>query len=127
MAYSDNPIQGVRAKGSSKLYIALPAPSKYDWNLSDVSSPDAGRTEDGLMHKDRITQKVQLNLEWQNIGDLEAQLILSAFNPEYVEVRYFDYRANAVQTKNFYVGDRKVTTYNRVVRLSTVSFNIIEQ
>ena len=36
--------------------VTVPVPSKYDWQLSDVSSKDAGRTEDGLMHKMRIDQ-----------------------------------------------------------------------
>ena len=40
----------------------VPVPSKYDWKLSDVSSKDAGRTEDGLMHKERVTQKVHSSL-----------------------------------------------------------------
>ena len=124
---NDNPIQGVREKGSTAAYTTVPSPSKYDWKLSDVSSPTSGRTEDGLMHKDRITQKVHLELEWAYIGDNDAQTILNAFNPEYLDVQYYDYMAKAVQAKNFYVGDRQVTTYNRVQKLSTISFNIIEQ
>ena len=58
---SYNPIQSVGG-------VAIPCPSKYSWNLSDVSLADAGRTEDGKMHKMRITQKVHLEMEWQNVG-----------------------------------------------------------
>ena len=122
-----NPIQGVREKGSIGAYTVVPSPSKYDWKLSDVSAPDAGRTEDGLMHKERITQKVHIELEWTYIGDNDAQTILTAFDPEYIDVKYYDYKSKAVVAKNFYVGDRQVTTYNRVQKLSTISFNIIEQ
>lgn len=122
-----NPIQGVREKGSTGAYTVVPSPSKYDWKLSDVSSPDAGRTEDGLMHKERIAQKVHIELEWAYIGDNDAQTILTAFDPEYIDVKYYDYKSKAVVAKNFYVGDRQVTTYNRVQKLSTISFNIIEQ
>ena len=107
--------------------VAIPAPSKYDWKLSDVSDADAGRTEDGKMHKLRITQKVHLELEWQNIRESVASTILSAFNPEYISVQYYDYRTGDFQTKQFYVGDRQVTTYSRRLGLSTVSFNIIER
>lgn len=106
---------------------AVPCPSKYDWKLSDVSSADAGRTEDALMHKMRIAQKVHIELEWQNVSDSVAQTILTAFNPEYISVNYYDYKANAFQTKTFYVGDRQVTTYSRRLGISTLSFNIIEQ
>jgi hypothetical protein len=33
----------------------------------------------------------------------------------------------AFETKTFYVGDRNVTAYNRVLKIGTISFNIIEQ
>lgn len=105
----------------------LPCPSKYDWKLSDVSDADAGRTEDGLMHKMLITRKVHLELEWQNIGDGYSGMILEAFLPEYIDVQYYDYMAVAFREKRFYVGDRQVTTYSRKLGISTLSFNLIEQ
>lgn len=107
--------------------VAIPCPSKYDWKLSDVSAADAGRTEDALMHKMRIAQKVHIELEWQNVSDSVAQAVLTAFQPEYINVNYFDYKAMAFQTKRFYVGDRTVTSYNRLLGIGTISFNIIEQ
>jgi hypothetical protein len=116
----NNPIQSVGG-------VAVPSPSKYDWKLSDVSASDAGRTEDAKMHKQRIAQKVHIELEWQNVGDAVAQAVLTAFQPEYISVNYYDYKAMAFQTKTFYVGDRQVTSYNRVLGIGTISFNIIEQ
>ena len=115
-----NPIQSVDS-------ASIPVPSKYDYKLSDVSSSDAGRTEDGKMHKKKIAQKVHIELEWQNISDSVAQTILTAFQPEYITVSYFDYKANTFLSKTFYVGDRTVSAYNRRKGISTVSFNIIEQ
>ena len=115
-----NPIQNVDG-------VVVPTPSKYDWKLSDVSASDAGRTEDGVMHKMRITQKVHIELEWQYVSDAVARTVLLAFQPEYINVRYYDYKAMAFQTKRFYVGDRSVTSYNRTKGISTISFNIIEQ
>ena len=121
MAINENPIQKVDNNSS------IPCPSKYDWKLSDVSSADAGRTEDGLMHKERIAQKVHIELEWQNVSDSVAQTVLTAFQPEYISVKYFDYKAMDYMTKTFYVGDRSVSAYNRMKQISTISFNIIEQ
>lgn len=115
-----NPIQSVGG-------VTIPPPSKYDWKLSDVSASDAGRTEDALMHKMRIAQKVHIELEWQNISDANASAILTAFQPEYINVNYYDYKAMAFQTKTFYVGDRQVISYNRLKGISTISFNIIEK
>jgi len=117
---SYNPIRSVGG-------AVIPAPSKYDWKLSDVSAADAGRTEDGLMHKMRIAQKVHIELEWQNVGDADAEIILSAFQPEYINVTYYDYKSLAFLTKRFYVGDRSVSSYNRVLGIATISFNIIER
>ena len=105
----------------------LPVPSKYDWKLSDVSAADAGRTEDAKMHKLRIAQKVHIELEWQNVSDAVAQTVLTAFQPEYISVNYYDYKAMAFQTKTFYVGDRTVSSYSRINNIATISFNIIEQ
>lgn len=121
MAQSDNPLRTVNG-------VTVPAPSKYDWKESDVSSADAGRTEDGLMHKETITKKVHLELEWQNVNDTTARTVLQAFSTnEYFSVQYWDYRAMAYLTKTFYVGDRSVSAYNRVLKIGTISFNIIEQ
>ena len=121
MADANSPIQKI---GN---FTDFPVPSKYDWKLSDVSAADAGRTENGLMHKMRIAQKVHLELEWQNVDDAAAQTILTAFQPEYISVKYWDYRQNLFATKTFYVGDRSVSAYNRVKKIGTISFNIIER
>jgi len=121
MADANSPIQKVDNSTN------IPTPSKYDWKLSDVSSADSGRAENGEMHKLRIAQKVHIELEWQNIGDTEAQTILIAFQPEYISVKYFDYKAMDYMTKTFYVGDRSVSSYSRVKKIGTISFNIIER
>ena len=115
-----NPIQSVGG-------VAVPCPSKYDWKLSDVSAADAGRTEDALMHKMRIAQKVHIELEWRNRPGVDIGAILTAFDPEYISVAYWDYKARAYKTKTFYVGDRSVVSYSRILDIQSVSFNIIEQ
>lgn len=105
----------------------VPSPSKYDVGIQDVSDPDAGRTEDGKMHKNRIAQKVKINLAWNNVSDADMARVLTAFDPEYITVKYKDPKAAAFLTKTFYVGDRSVSSYNTRLGLWTVSFNIIEQ
>ena len=106
----------------------VPCPSAYEYKLSDVSAADAGRTEDGKMHKMRIAQKVHLELSWSYVTTSDASTILNAFNPEYVSVNYLDPKANAYVTKTFYVGDRSAPSYSTRLGLWTnLSFNIIEQ
>ena len=123
MAYStvNNPIRAVNGN-------AVPCPSSYEWKLSDVSAPDAGRTEDAIMHKKRIAQKVHIELEWQNVTQAVASDILNAFDGEYFTVTYFDPKANGYQTKTFYAGDRGSPMYNMSMGIqSGVAFNIIER
>jgi len=110
--------------------VAVRPPSGYQWSLQDVSDPDAGRTEDALMHKLRITQKVKLQLSWNNLTTEQASPILTAFQPEYVEVEYLDPLVGGYVTKTFYVGDRSAPMYNNTLYggvWSNISFNIIEQ
>lgn len=40
--------------------VSMPCPSAYDWSLSDVSASESGRTDDSLMHKNRVAQKLSL-------------------------------------------------------------------
>ena len=76
----------------------------------------------------RIAQKVHINLSWQYVTNADAKTILTAFNPEYVDVNYLDPLTNSYQTKTFYVGDRSAPIYNTRLGLWTsVSFNIIER
>ena len=108
--------------------VAVPCPSSYTYNLEDTSAADAGRTEDGVMHKKRIGQVVGLDLAWQNIPTSAVSQILQAFNPEYITVTYLDAMAGTTLTKIFYVGNRTAPMYNARKGLwSNVSFKIIER
>ena len=118
---SYNPLESVGG-------VAVPCPSTYEYKLSDVSAADAGRTEDGLMHKMRIGQKVHLQLAWNGITTANASTILNAFNNEYISVKYLDPMQNSYVTKTFYVGDRSVPAYSvRLGLWQNISFNVIER
>lgn len=111
----------------------IPAPSSYVWKLEDTSAADAGRTEDGVMHKKRIGQVVGIELSWQNVTTAVAHTILTAFNPEYVNVTYIDPLIGTssngyTATVNFYVGNRSAPMYNSKLGLwSNISFNLIDR
>lgn len=107
--------------------VAIPCPSKYDWTVNDISASDAGRCESGKMHKNRITRKRKLELEWQNVTISVAQAVLTAFAPEYVEAVCLDPLAGGYVAKTFYSGDQGASAYNVKINAWTVSFNIIEQ
>ena len=120
MADQYNPIQTVDG-------AAVPCPSKYEWGINDVSDSDAGRTEDGKMHKMRIARKRKIELEWKNVSTATAHAVLAAFAPQYVNVKCLDPLAGGWETYEFYMGDQKAPAYNTRLGVWTVSFSIIER
>lgn len=108
----------------------IKSPSQMDLSLQDISSADAGRTQDGLMHKDRIAKKRKIVLSWNGVSKEDAHTILNAFKNEYFSVNYYDPWDGQTETRTFYSGDQsapiKVWNVNNKV-YSQVSFDIIER
>ena len=71
------------------------------WTRNDVDSDDAGRTLDGVMHRDRVASKVRLHVKCRPLTQNEAMAVLRAIIPEYVTVRYIDPQDGSV-TKTMY-------------------------
>ena len=109
----------------------MPCPSKFELNYMDVSAADSGRVESGLMYKNRVAQKVKINLEWVAVSDTDAHTILNAFDPEYFQVTYYDPKVGANTTKTFYRGDANAPYYWWVdgagFSFQNISLNIIER
>ena len=114
----------------------LPDPSEMEWGLMDVSDSDAGRTQDALMHKNRVAQKRKIQLKWPSCKPEDAHAILVAVNSEYFDVTYYDPLDGKTETRNFYVGDRSAPVRQWCERdqggrpqhwYTSVSFNIIER
>lgn len=107
----------------------IKTPSTFVWKKQDVSAANAGRTQDALMHKMKVAEKRSLSLGWNNPTKEEVQEILSHFDPEYVNITYWDARLGQT-TKNFYTGDMqadtKIWTVNNK-RYSQLSFEVIER
>lgn len=86
---------------------AIKTPAEITWALQDVSSPDSGRDLAGVMHKDRVAQKVKLTCKWPAMPAAEASLLLRNVNSQVnFRLTYFDVMQNGVRTATFYVGDR---------------------
>ncbi len=121
MYNENNPIRSVDGH-------AVKCPSSYTWKLEDISSSDAGRTEDTKMDKMRIGQVVGIELSWKNLTTEEVSAVLKAFNPEYIMVTYLDAMEGKYVESEFYVGNRSAPLYNAAKGLwSNVSFNLIER
>jgi len=110
--------------------VEIPCPSTFTWGLNDVSASDAGRTDDTIMHKNRIGQKRKIGLAWIIKSWEDTARILQAFNPEYVMVRYPDMMSGQYETREFYVGDRSAPVKFWLAgrkRIEQISFDIIER
>lgn len=109
---------------------AMPCPSAFDWGLQDISAAESGRTDDTIMHKNRVGQKRKIGLTWVAKNKDIAKEILQAFNPEYIRVRYPDAMSGDYETRTFYVGDRSAPTkywWAGKKIIESISFDIIEK
>ena len=118
--------------------VAIRDPSSMKIKRSDLSSSDAGRDINGLMHAGKlrdangnILTKVSISLAWAALSPTEAAEILTAFQAdEYFAVKYWDPSTNTQVTKTFYCGDREIpvkiwTSNNKIYE--QIAVNIIER
>ena len=108
----------------------LPCPSGFTFGLQDVSLGESGRTDDAVMHKNRVAQKRKIQLEWVGLDWAQTALIMQAVNPEYIDVKYPDMLTGTYQTRTFYVGDRTAPVkfwWTDRKMLERLSFDLIER
>lgn len=88
------------------------------------------RTDDALMHKNRVAQKRKIQVGYNAVSDTVATTVLQAVNPEYIDVTYYDLLAGAAETRTFYVGDRSAPFkywYDGNHLLESLTFDLIER
>ena len=113
--------------------VALPVcPSLFQWEEEDLSNSEAGRSEDGRMHKNRIGSIRGGKLEWQNLPLQIMHKLLKMFSPEYVTITYIDPATDPFygyrRTEVFYVGNRTLSVKNARLNIcEKLSFNIISR
>lgn len=112
--------------------VECPAPSSFSWGLQDNSDSDSGRTQDAndTMYKNRTSQKRKIQLSWRSKSPEETSRILKMFNPEYINVTYWDAMDGCEEVRTFYVGDRSAPVKQWFVGgelFESISFDIIER
>ena len=60
------------------------------WSRNDVDGPNAGRTLDGTMQRDRKATKIRLDITFTPLSEDDLAAVLNALLPEYVMVTYDD-------------------------------------
>lgn len=83
---------------------ALPAPSAYKVQLSDLDSSGTGRTEDGILVRERVRGGVaKISVSWAALSTADCARVLNATAPDSMQVAYF---FGGTRTAKMYAGDR---------------------
>ena len=83
---------------------ALPAPSAYKVQLSDLDSSGTGRTEDGVLVRERVRGGVaKISAGWAALSTADCAKVLNATAPDSMTVQYF---FGGVRTAKMYAGHR---------------------
>lgn len=76
--------------------------SGFKWQRADVDGPNAGRTLDGSVIRDRVATKIRLDITCRPLYADEASIVLTAIMPEFVTVTYTDPQIGGTVTKTMY-------------------------
>lgn len=88
------------------------------------------RTDDALMHKNRVAQKRKIQVGYHAMKAGVATTVLQAINPEYIQVYYYDLLEGVYQTRTMYVGDRTAPFkfwWDGKHILESLTFDLIER
>lgn len=97
------------------------------WQRNDMDGPNAGRTMDGIMHRERVASKVRLDVTCLPLKTEDAKTVLNAIYPEYVEVEYLD-PMHGIVTKTMYSNNNPATYMNTQTDLwEGINFPLIER
>ena len=84
--------------------VTLPAPNEYKVQLNDLDSSDTGRTEDGVMMRNRVREGIaKISASWAAVSTADCARILHAVKPDSMQVQYF---FGEMRTARMYAGDR---------------------
>ena len=97
------------------------------WQRNDLDGSNAGRTLDGVMHRERVTSKVRLDITCLPLSSQDAQIVLNTIFPEYVEVEYTDPHYGLVY-KTMYSNNTPATYINTTTDMwEGIVFPLIER
>ena len=86
--------------------VLMPAPRTYTVSLQDLDSSDSGRSETGVMVRNRVRAGVyKIQATWR-VTRTDLAKIVAAINAVSFSVRFFDPNTLTTPTKTMYAGDR---------------------
>lgn len=82
------------------------------WSRNDIDAQNSGRdTQDGLMHRKRVSQKKRLDITCRPLLQSELTAVLQAIDPQWLQVKYWDALAGAEVTKKMYTSTVPASFY----------------
>lgn len=108
--------------------IPIPDPSEFSGETADLDT-SAERDATGLLHRNKVAQKIPLSFKYTNIGWDMCQTILQAVNSSKFRFTYPDPNTGHMRTGNYYTGNRK---WDAVMMVASgewyvnLTFNVIE-
>lgn len=101
----------------------------YSVTKNDIDSPNAGRTMDGTMYRDRVATKDKIEVTCRLLTLEEGANLFSAIEPQFVSVTYYSPRTNSIKTGTFYVGDvpAQAVYTSEGRKWGGIAFSLIEQ
>ena len=92
--------------------IDIADPKTLTWDIYDLDGEEgAGRTQDGLMHRDRVAVKRKINCTWGPLELEEMSRLLKSMDDVFFTLRYPDAHDGMYREGEFYVGDRSTPLY----------------
>ena len=92
--------------------IDIADPMTLTWDMYDLDSEEgAGRTQDGLMFRDRVAVKRKINCTWGPLELEEMSRLLKSMDDVFFTLRYPDAHDGMYREGEFYVGDRSTPLY----------------
>ena len=74
-------------------------------SISDIDGPNAGRTMDGTMIRDRVAQKYRWDVTCRPLTGDELAIMLDLLEGEFLRVRFTDPRSQEVVAKTMYTNN----------------------
>ncbi len=86
--------------------VLMPPPKTYSVSCSDLDSEDSGRSETGIMFRNRVRAGVyKIQAQWR-VKSSDLSIIAGAIAPEAFGVQFFDPTTVTQKTCQMYAGDR---------------------
>lgn len=81
------------------------------WSRNDVDGPNAGRSLDGLMHRDYIATKVRWDVTCIPLTSAQLSTVLSLIAPQSVTLEYTDPVTGVDVSGTFYSNNYPATVF----------------